>query len=161
MTSAKPALQLHISVQQQDFSVADEYQRLSQNSSCGAVVTFCGLVRQLPQQQLVAMELEHYPGMTEQALTAIANDAALRWPLAAVTIIHRVGYLLPSQQIVFVGVSSAHRAAGFAAAEFIMDYLKNRAPLWKKEYLRAADGSTSAHWVEAKASDKQTLKRWE
>ncbi|OZB39405.1 MAG: molybdopterin synthase catalytic subunit, partial [Alishewanella sp. 34-51-39] len=127
-------MSLRIVVQQQDFSVASEYERLRQDARYGAVVTFTGLVRELAEAELLSMTLEHYPGMTEQALTQIATAAQQRWQLGAVTIIHRVGTLLPNEQIVFVGVASAHRAAGFAAGEFIMDYLKNRAPFWKKEH---------------------------
>lgn len=147
---------LRIKVQNRDFLVASEYERLRQDASCGAVVTFTGLVRELAETQLLSMTLEHYPGMTEQALTHIATEAQQRWQLGAVTIIHRVGTLLPNEQIVFVGVASAHRAAGFAAAEFIMDYLKNRAPFWKKEQT-----SSGEYWVAAKVSDQAALKRWE
>ena len=147
---------LRIQVQQQDFSVASEYELLRQDARCGAVVTFSGLVRELAETQLLSMTLEYYPGMTEQALTQIATEAQQRWQLGAVSIIHRVGTLLPNEQIVFVGVASAHRAAGFAAGEFIMDYLKNRAPFWKKEHTASGD-----YWVAAKASDQQALARWE
>src|SRR5690606_41735587 len=103
-----------------------------------------------------SMSQGQYPGITEQALAAIAERAQRRWQLGAVHIIHRVGTLKPNEQIVFVGVASAHRAAGFAACEFNMDYLKNRAPFWKKEH--TASGN---YWVAAKASDKQALARWE
>lgn len=147
---------LRIQVQQQDFSVASEYELLRQDARCGAVVTFSGLVRELADTKLLSMTLEHYPGMTEQALTQIATEAQQRWQLGAVSIIHRVGTLLPNEQIVFVGVASAHRAAGFAASEFIMDYLKNRAPFWKKE--QTPDGE---YWVAAKVSDQAALQRWE
>ncbi|EHR40616.1 molybdopterin synthase catalytic subunit MoaE [Alishewanella jeotgali] len=147
---------LRIQVQQQDFSVASEYELLRQEARCGAVVTFSGLVRELTETQLLRMTLEHYPGMTEQALIQIATEAQQRWQLGTVTIIHRVGTLLPNEQIVFVGVASAHRAAGFAAAEFIMDYLKNRAPFWKKEHT-----SNGEYWVAAKVSDHVALQRWE
>lgn len=149
-------MSLRIVVQQQDFAVAREYERLRQDARCGAVVTFTGLVRELAEAELLSMTLEHYPGMTEQALTQIATEAQQRWQLGAVTIIHRVGTLLPNEQIVFVGVASAHRAAGFAAAEFIMDYLKNRAPFWKKEHT-----SSGEYWVTAKVSDQAALKRWQ
>ena len=145
-----------VAVQTADFSVASEYQQLRQDASCGAVVTFSGLVRELSNNTLHSMTLEHYPGMTEQALVAIAEQAQQRWQLGQVRVIHRVGTLKANEQIVFVGIASAHRAAAFAACEFIMDYLKNRAPFWKKEHTAAGD-----YWVEAKASDQQALARWE
>lgn len=110
-------MSLRIVVQQPDFAVASEYERLRQDARCGAVVTFTGLVRELAEAELLSMTLEHYPGMTEQALTQIATAAQQRWQLGAVTIIHRVGTLLPNEQIVFVGVASAHRAAGFAGGD--------------------------------------------
>lgn len=149
-------MSLRIVVQQQDFAVASEYELLRQDVRCGAVVTFTGLVRELAEAELLSMTLEHYPGMTEQALTQIATEAQQRWQLGAVSIIHRIGTLLPNEQIVFVGVASAHRAAGFAAGEFIMDYLKNRAPFWKKEHT-----SNGEYWVAAKVSDQAALQRWE
>ncbi|MFN3709714.1 MAG: molybdopterin synthase catalytic subunit MoaE [Alishewanella aestuarii] len=147
---------VYVAVQSEDFSVASEYQQLRQDASCGAVVTFCGLVRELSDTTLYGMTLEHYPGMTEQALLDIANQAKTRWQLGQVRLIHRVGKLKTNEQIVFVGIASAHRAAAFAACEFIMDYLKNRAPFWKKEHTAAGD-----YWVEAKVSDKHALARWE
>lgn len=149
-------MSIFIAVQSDDFCVASEYDELRRQSGCGAIVTFSGLVRELSDNQLHSMTLEHYPGMTEQALTAIAEQAQQRWQLGAVRIIHRVGSLKPQQQIVFVGIASAHRAAAFAAGEFIMDYLKNRAPFWKKEHTASGD-----YWVAAKASDQQALARWE
>jgi molybdopterin synthase catalytic subunit len=149
-------MSIFVAVQNDDFCVASEYNELRQHASCGAVVTFSGLVRELSDNTLHSMTLEHYPGMTEQALIAIAEQARQRWQLGAVHIIHRVGILKPHQQIVFVGIASAHRADAFAACEFIMDYLKNRAPFWKKEHTAQGD-----YWVEAKASDKQALARWE
>ena len=145
-------------VQEADFDVAQEIRWLRQGlPEIGAVATFIGTVRDINENSAVhAMTLEHYPGMTEQALIAIAKQAQSRWQLGAVHIIHRVGTLKPNEQIVFVGIASAHRAAAFAACEFIMDYLKNRAPFWKKEHTAQGD-----YWVEAKASDKQALARWE
>lgn len=147
---------VYVAVQNEDFSVASEYEQLRQDVGCGAVVTFSGLVRELSDNMLHSMTLEHYPGMTEQALLDIAKQATVRWQLSNVRVIHRVGKLYPNEQIVFVGIASAHRAVAFAACEFIMDHLKNRAPLWKKEY--SAQGE---YWVEAKASDQQALARWE
>jgi molybdopterin synthase catalytic subunit len=149
-------MSIFVAVQSDDFCVASEYDELRRHSACGAVVTFSGLVRELSDNTLHSMTLEHYPGMTEQALVAIAQQAQSRWQLGAVHIIHRVGSLKPNEQIVFVGIASAHRAAAFAACEFIMDYLKNRAPFWKKEHTASGD-----YWVAAKASDQQALARWE
>lgn len=152
-------MSIYISVQQHDFTVANEYAALNSDTacrtSCGAVVMFSGLVRELAHTTLTAMTLEHYPGMTEQALQQIAEQAQQRWQLGTVRIIHRIGRLLPNDQIVFVGVSSPHRLAAFEAAQFIMDYLKNTAPFWKKEHTSEQD-----YWVEAKASDQAAIKRW-
>ena len=126
-------------------------------SPAGAVVSFTGLVRDLNQGEAVArMTLEHYPGMTEKALEEIVNEAISRCDLTDVAVIHRVGELRPSDQIVLVAVTSAHRGDAFAACEFIMDYLKTRAPFWKKERLK--DGSS--RWVEARSSDDEAAERW-
>ncbi|UJF18700.1 molybdopterin synthase catalytic subunit MoaE [Vibrio sp. SS-MA-C1-2] len=145
-----------ISVQEHDFFIADEYQRLADSNSVGAVVTFVGKVRDFNQgDDVKGMRLEHYPGMTEKALEEIVIEAEKRWPLLETRVIHRVGDLDLGDQIVFVGISSAHRDAAFAACEFIMDYLKTRAPFWKKE--RISEGS---RWVEAKDSDDQAAERW-
>lgn len=144
-----------IEVQEEDFSVAKEYELLSANSDSGAVVTFSGLVRNTPDGQLKGLELEHYPGMTEKALNAIVKEASQRWPLQGVTVIHRVGYLPVNEQIVFVGVASGHRQQAFDAASFIMDYLKTQAPFWKKEYTQSGE-----QWVEAKTSDQQAADQW-
>ena len=149
-------MSIFVAVQSDDFCVASEYDELRQQANCGDIVTFSGLVRELSDNQLHSMTLEHYPGMTEQALTAIAEQAQQRWQLGAVHLIHRVGTLKPHEQIVFVGIASPHRAAAFAACEFIMDYLKNRAPLWKKEHTSNGD-----YWVEAKTSDQHALTRWD
>eukprot|EP00919_Chromeraceae_sp_WS-2016_P060852 GHVR01144434.1.p1 GENE.GHVR01144434.1~~GHVR01144434.1.p1 ORF type:complete len:120 (+),score=9.01 GHVR01144434.1:203-562(+) len=105
---------------------------------------------------VLAMALEHYPGMTERSIDAIIDSAAQRWPLLSATVIHRVGELLPGSQIVFVGVGSMHRHAAFSACEFIMDFLKSEAPFWKKE--RRADGTE--RWVDARDSDAHALNRW-
>lgn len=121
----------------------------------GAVVTFTGLVRDLAPQPMQHMEIEHYPGMTERAITAIAEEAAGRWSLADVLVIHRFGRLRPGDTIMMVATASRHRADAFAAAEFLMDYLKSRAPFWKKEV--AGD---SADWVAAKDEDEAALDRW-
>ena len=138
-----------------DFSQDQCYQQLAKTAYCGAVVLFVGLVRDHPELALQALELEHYPGMTEQALLQIANEAQQRFALKKILIIHRVGILAPQQQIVLVGVAADHRGAAFAGAEFIMDYLKTRAPIWKKQHDN--DGAT---WVEAKSSDHEQQQRW-
>lgn len=140
-----------------NFAVGSEYAALSAVANAGAVVTFAGLVRQQGEQgDLLAMELEHYPGMTEASIAGIVEEAQQRWPLLAVRVIHRVGRLLPGDNIVFVGVAASHRAAAFAAAEFIMDYLKTRAPFWKKEITAAGE-----YWVEQKHSDVSAGLRWQ
>jgi len=146
-----------ITVQHDSFHMDQEYQRLlDASSSPGAIVTFCGLVRDFSGGQAVtAIELEHYPGMTEKVLQKIVDEARDRWELDQVRIIHRVGKLAANEPIVFVGVSSSHRAAAFSACEFIMDFLKTQAPFWKKEF--TPDGS---YWVEAKESDESAAQRW-
>jgi molybdopterin synthase catalytic subunit len=121
----------------------------------GAVVTFTGLVRDLPDTPLSVMEIEHYPGMTERAISAIAAEATARWSLTAALVIHRHGRMAPGDAIMMVATAARHRAEAFAAAEFLMDYLKSRAPFWKKEV--TADG---AGWVAAKDSDEAALTRW-
>lgn len=122
----------------------------------GAVVGFVGYVRDFNDGQDVAgMLLEHYPGMTEKALSKIVDEARERWPLLAVDVLHRVGWLEPGKPIVFVGVSSAHRQAAFDACNFIMDYLKTRAPFWKRE-----ETSEGPRWVDAREIDDQALERW-
>ncbi|MES2918582.1 MAG: molybdenum cofactor biosynthesis protein MoaE [Pseudomonadota bacterium] len=122
----------------------------------GAVVTFSGLVRNRCALGVVsAIELEHYPGMTERALAAIAAEAEQRWPLLGITVIHRIGHLPAGAPIVLVAVASSHRDAAFAAASFLMDYLKTRAPFWKKEWVEGV-----AHWVDAKESDVAAAGRW-
>lgn len=122
----------------------------------GGVVTFTGYVRaENKSRDVQAMELEHYPGMTEKSIEAILYEAARRWPLQAVIAVHRVGRLRPGEQIVWVGASSAHRESAFGACEFVMDYLKTRAPFWKKEL-----GPGGEHWVEARSSDDQRADRW-
>ncbi|HIF9150514.1 TPA: molybdopterin synthase catalytic subunit MoaE [Photobacterium damselae] len=145
-----------ISVQFEDFSVADEYEKLAQGTEVGAVVTFIGKVRDFNQgDSVTGLSLEHYPGMTEKALSEIVEQARARWPLLQVRVIHRVGDLDLGDQIVFVGVSSAHRGASFEACEFIMDYLKTRAPFWKKEQT-----PEESRWVDARESDTSAADRW-
>ncbi|KNC15449.1 molybdopterin synthase catalytic subunit MoaE [Pantoea sp. BIGb0393] len=138
------------------FNVGEEYEKLSADDSDGAVVTFTGKVRNHNLGDAVAaLTLEHYPGMTEKALAEIVTEARQRWALQQVTVIHRVGELFPGDEIVFVGVSSAHRGNAFAATEFIMDYLKTRAPFWKREATAEGD-----RWVDARDSDHQAAERW-
>lgn len=121
----------------------------------GAIVTFTGVVRDLANGDLNVMEIEHYPGMTESALTAIATEATNRWDLGDVLVIHRFGRLTPGEQIMMVATASRHRKDAFEAAEFLMDYLKSRAPFWKKEIT-----GTGADWVAAKDEDEKALDRW-
>ena len=147
-----------VRVQQDDFDLSTEVARLrAGDPKVGAVVTFVGAVRDLNDGAAVAeMELEHYPGMTEAALADIVERACARWPLAGALVIHRVGPLLPMEQIVLVAVSAAHRGEAFQACEFIIDYLKTEAPFWKKE--QTPDG---ARWVDARTSDDQALGKWD
>ena len=148
---------MKIAVQQSDFDVSAESRELSANrTDIGAIASFVGLVRELPEGGLQQMTLEHYPGMTEKALHKIAEQAAERWQVQDATIIHRVGPLQPSEQIVLVLVASAHRGDAFAACEFIMDYLKTDAPFWKKE-----EGDQGASWVDARESDDVARRKWE
>lgn len=147
-----------IRIQEADFSIDDEYQKLrsANPARTGAICTFSGLVREFGDKEgVTGMFLEHYPGMTERSLQLIINQAASRWNLNDLTVIHRVGQLNLCDQIVFVGVSSAHRSDAFAACEFVMDYLKTDAPFWKKEC--NAEGN---QWVEAKDSDQKRAKKW-
>ncbi len=149
---------MSVSVQEADFDVGAEITALSAGrAEVGAVASFVGLVRNAGHGNAVAaMTLEHYPGMTESALAEIVVEAQGRWPLQGVRVIHRYGRLLPGERIVFVGVASAHRGAAFAACEFIMDYLKTRAPFWKLE-----ETPEGAHWVDARESDDAAASRWE
>ena len=126
------------------------------NPAIGAIATFIGLVRDLNEGERVAtMTLEHYPGMTEKALEAIVAEARERWDLVDVVVVHRVGELRPTDPIVLVAVASAHRGDAFQACEFIMDYLKTRAPFWKKE-----SGSRGSTWVDSRESDAEAAGRW-
>jgi molybdopterin synthase catalytic subunit len=146
-----------ITVQVHDFDHATEYKRLRENAdSDGAIVTFTGLVRDFNTDGSVSnILIEHYPGMTEKSLMDICCKAKKRWELGYVRIIHRFGVIESSEQIVFVGVTSKHRKNAFEACEFIMDYLKTNAPLWKQE------GTASGmKWVQSKESDKNAATRW-
>jgi len=139
------------------FDMAEAYRWLAACDEDGAVVTFTGKVRNHNLgDNVAALTLEHYPGMTEKALREIIDAARERWPLQRVTVIHRVGELFPGDEIVLVGVTSAHRGSAFSAAEFIMDYLKTRAPFWKREATEQGD-----RWVDARDSDHQAAERWD
>jgi len=146
-----------VRVQTADFDIGVEINQLRQaRKDMGAVVSFVGLVRDLNDGDTVSqLTLEHYPGMTEKSLAAIIEQAKARWSVMDALIVHRVGTLQPSDQIVLVIVTSAHRGAAFSACEFMMDYLKTEAPFWKKEA-----NSTGEHWVEAKSADDTARDRW-
>lgn len=147
-----------VRVQADDFDVAAEIAAVhAGRTDVGAVASFLGLCRD-EAGRLAVLELEHYPGMAEAELARVAADAVARWPLTAVTVIHRFGRLAPGERIVLVVTASSHRAAAFESAEFLMDYLKTRAPFWKKEH--RADG-TSGDWVEAKDADDARAGRWQ
>ncbi|CAM2878591.1 MULTISPECIES: molybdopterin synthase catalytic subunit MoaE [Vibrio] len=146
----------YVSVQVEDFSVAQEYEALSSGTDAGAVVTFIGKVRDMNLgDHVTGLHLEHYPGMTEKSLNEICDEAKSRWPLLQLRLIHRIGDLDIGDQVVFVGVSSAHRSASFEACEFVMDYLKTKAPFWKKE--RTTDGT---RWIDSRDSDSKAAQRW-
>ena len=146
-----------IRVQAEDFNQQIEYDRLRGQASIGAIVTFTGLVRDMNQgEQVSSLTLEHYPGMTEKSLTEIVTTAKQRWNILDYTVIHRIGELSLQDQIVFVGIASAHRQEGFAACEFIMDYLKTQAPFWKKE----SNSRGESYWVDARESDDRALNKW-
>jgi molybdopterin synthase catalytic subunit len=147
-----------VRIQTEDFDAGRELAALrNADPSIGAVAAFIGTVRDVNADASVSsMTLEHYPGMTEKALATIVADAKTRWNIADALVIHRVGPLKPADQIVLVAVTSAHRGEAFAACEFIMDFLKTRAPFWKKE--ETPDG---ARWVEARASDDDAAARWQ
>lgn len=148
----------HVRVQHDDFDAGAAIAALRAGQpAVGAVVSFIGTVRDINEGTGVnTLSLEHYPGMTEAALTEICDEAAQRWDLIDTLVIHRVGTLAPLDQIVLVAVTSAHRGEAFAACGFIMDFLKTRAPFWKKE--TTPDG---ARWVEARASDDDAAQRWD
>jgi molybdopterin synthase catalytic subunit len=146
-----------VRIQSEDFSGDAENANLrSATQTIGAIANFTGYVRgQDGDKTVAALELEHYPDMTEKAISGIVQQAAERWQLLGCTVIHRVGKLYAGDQIVFVAVGSRHRSDSFAACEFIMDYLKSQAPIWKKELTTAGD-----NWVEARDSDQQRAERW-
>ncbi len=149
---------IEVQVQTDDFDVSHWMKRLREHDrGIGALASFVGTVRDLNEGDSVAeLELEHYPGMTEKSLRGMADEAARRWPLQGVVVIHRVGRLLPGDQIVLVVCASAHRQAALDACAFLMDYLKTRAPFWKREQTPAG-----ARWVDARDTDEQALLRWQ
>ena len=140
---------MKISVQQDDFDLGLEVLDIQQDNRIGAVASFVGQVRD------VSMTLEHYPGMTENAIKKIVEEACSRWEIMDYTVIHRFGELQPNDQIVLVAIASSHRADAFAACQFIMDFLKTQAPFWKKEH-----HPEGARWVNALESDDQAAERW-
>lgn len=140
---------MKISVQSEDFDLGLEVLEIQQDNRIGAVASFVGQVREVP------MTLEHYPGMTENAIKKIVEEARSQWQIMDYTVIHRYGELQPNDQIVLVAVASSHRGDAFAACQFIMDYLKTQAPFWKKEH--HPDG---ARWVDARESDDESAERW-
>ena len=148
---------MSIRIQETDFDLSTEIAQLRQGDSrVGAVVSFLGTVRDMNEgSQVKGMTLEHYPGMTEKALEEILDQAKSRWDIQKTLVIHRVGPLLPEDQIVLVAVTSAHRGEAFSACEFIMDYLKTAAPFWKKE-----DTLEGGRWVDARVSDDAAMARW-
>jgi molybdopterin synthase catalytic subunit len=148
---------MKIAVQTQTFDLGIEVAAISQGrTDIGAIASFVGLARDMNEGSGVhAMTLEHYPGMTEKALAKLVDDACSRWTLLDVTVIHRVGRMLPGDSIVLVAVASSHRGEAFAACEFIMDYLKTQAPFWKKE-----ETPKGERWVDARASDDAAAARW-
>ena len=150
-------MSLDIRVQREDFDAGAESRALSVGrADVGAVVSFVGLCRD-EGGRLAALEIEHYPGMAEAEIVRVVDEAQGRWPLLGVRIVHRYGDIRPGDQIVMVATASSHRGAAFAAAEFLMDYMKTRAPFWKRA--RRADGSVEG-WVEAKDADDASAARW-
>jgi molybdopterin synthase catalytic subunit len=148
---------MQVSVQREDFDAGAEARALTEGrTDVGAVVTFVGLCRN-DDGQLSALEIEHYPGMAEVEIAHVVEDAQARWPLLGVRVIHRFGAIRPGEQIVLVATAATHRRAAFASAEFLMDYMKTRAPFWKRA--RRPDGGAEA-WVEAKESDDASAARW-
>ena len=147
---------MRVVVQEQPFDIGAETTVFAVgHKEMGAIVTFTGIVRDLPDDPLQAMEIEHYPGMTEAALTEIAQTAIDRWTLGDALVIHRYGRLVPGEMIMMVATASKHRKNAFEAAEYLMDYLKSRAPFWKREITDAGES-----WVASKAEDEDALTRW-
>lgn len=148
---------MRISVQAEAFDLGAESTAFaSGHRDMGAIVTFTGIVRDLPNDPLEAMEIEHYPAMTEKAITAMAHEAVARFSLGDALVIHRHGRLVPGEMIMMVATAARHRRHAFEGASFLMDYLKSRAPFWKREI-----SSTGASWVAATDADEDALSRWE
>ena len=148
---------IKVKIQNEDFDVSEETKFLQQNNT-GAIVNFVGIVRGFDEKNnriIHSMKLEHYPGMTESEIEKIIFESYKRWELTGITVIHRVGNLKPSDQIVFVGVSSKHRQSAFDGCNFIMDWLKTKAPFWKVE-----ENNNERNWVSFNISDNQALKKW-
>jgi len=147
-----------IRLQREDFDIGGEIAALTQGrADIGAIASFTGICRADNEgQRIAAMTLEHYPGMAEAEIARHVEEAEKRWPLLGVTVIHRYGRLLPGENVVLVVTASSHREAAFASAEFLMDYLKTRAPFWKKE-----ERAGGADWVEARQADDSAAERWE
>jgi molybdopterin synthase catalytic subunit len=147
---------MRVSVQEQAFDPGVELTAFSTgHSDIGAIVTFTGIVRDLPDENMDAMEIEHYPGMTEKAISAMVQEARTRFSLGDVLVIHRYGRLQPGEMIMMVATAARHRKDAFDAATFLMDYLKSRAPFWKREI-----SATGAEWVAATDEDEAALARW-
>lgn len=147
---------MYVSVQEDAFDPGAQVNAFAKGRhDMGAIVTFSGIVRDVPGGGLQGMEIEHYPGMTKNALTKIAQEAQQRWSLGDVLVIHRYGRLLPGDIIMMVATAARHRKDAFEAAEYLMDYLKSRAPFWKKEFT-----GNSADWVASRSEDEDALKRW-
>ncbi len=148
---------MRVLVQQEPFDFGSEAEAFARGAGgAGAVVTFTGVVREADNGAMAVMEIEHYPGMTEKALEKIASEAITRWDLTDALVIHRYGRLAPGDQIMMVATAARHRVAAFEAAEYLMDYLKSRAPFWKKEILQ----NGAEDWVAAKSADEDALTRW-
>ena len=153
-------MQARVAVQTEDFDLSAEIAKLrASDKRVGAVCSFVGTVRDVNDGDAVSeLELEHYPGMTEKSIEATIDAAMERFDIYAVRVIHRIGKLLPMDQIVMVAVTSAHRGESFKACEYVMDYLKTQAPFWKKE--QTPEASSAARWVDARASDDAALTKW-
>ena len=151
------SIKVYIKIQNEDFDVSKETQKIHDNES-GAIVNFIGLVRDHTEhndEQIISMTLEHYPGMTESEIDKIVQKSIKKWELTGITVIHRVGKLFVSDQIVFVGVASKHRQNAFDACNFIMDWLKTKAPFWKIE-----ESKSERKWVESRQSDEDAIYKW-
>lgn len=151
------SIKVYIKIQNEDFDVSKETQKLHERES-GAIVNFIGLVRDHTEhndEQIISMTLEHYPGMTESEIDKIVQKSIKKWELTGITVIHRVGKLFVSDQIVFVGVASKHRQNAFDACNFIMDWLKTKAPFWKIE-----ESKSERKWVDYRQSDEDAIYKW-